>query len=365
MTPVLMREPVLQDKRQEHAKFCTSCIELVERVTGAPLSPGMESSLAKINKDKRQEHAKFCTSCIELVERVTGAPLSPGMESSLAKINKSEVVAQTKISYREKDLLQLIYQHLQAKGLTDTAALLQKEAGLPARPLCGSSAQPQWSSNTVCTPRTLRPLRSGSIGSASLTPVSSAEKIPSVPCLNRNALLTFCEELHDDIVVMGAKETTQDVQGVHDLRRLHLCRDCRNTTCGFIVMHLIDGDDSCTSTPGDFGITQLLVQDHLRVSVKNGAVTPIRTDSVARQLQNHAAPPASSPSMPALQKRSGTYQASPVLKRLSYTSTSSAMPTSHPPHSLSLDTIVKEYLRNQHALCKNPVVACPPFELFV
>ncbi|KAL1468299.1 hypothetical protein MTO96_041579, partial [Rhipicephalus appendiculatus] len=47
---VLMREPVLQDKRQEHAKFCTSCIELVERVTGAPLSPGMESSLAKINK---------------------------------------------------------------------------------------------------------------------------------------------------------------------------------------------------------------------------------------------------------------------------------------------------------------------------
>ncbi|KAL3222634.1 hypothetical protein MRX96_028410 [Rhipicephalus microplus] len=213
-------------------------------------------------QDKRQEHAKFCTSCIELVERVTGAPLSPGMESSLAKINKSE--------------------HLQAKGLTDTAALLQKEAGLPARPLCGSSAQPQWSSNTVCTPRTLRPLRSGSIGSASLTPVSSAEKIPSVPCLNRN-----------------------------------------------------------------------------------GAVTPIRTDSVARQLQNHAAPPASSPSMPALQKRSGTYQASPVLKRLSYTSTSSAMPTSHPPHSLSLDTIVKEYLRNQHALCKNPVVACPPFELFV
>ncbi|XP_075560422.1 lisH and WD40 domain-containing protein mahjong isoform X4 [Dermacentor variabilis] len=235
-------------------------------------------------QDKRQEHAKFCTSCIELVERVTGAPLSPGMESSLAKINKSEVVAQTKISYREKDLLQLIYQHLQAKGLTDTAALLQKEAGLPARPTCGSSAQPQWSANTVCTPRTVRPLRSGSLGSASLTPNSSAEKVPSVTCLSRN-----------------------------------------------------------------------------------GAVTPIRGDSsnVPRQLQNHVITPAPSPSMPALQKRSGTYQPSPVLKRLSYTSTGSTMPTSHPPHSLSLDMIVKEYLRNQHALCKNPVVACPPFELFV
>lgn len=249
-------------------------------------------------QDKRQEHAKFCGSCIELVERVTGAPLSPGMEPSLTKINKSEVVAQTKISYREKDLLQLIYQHLLGKGLSDAASALQKEACLPARPTCGSSAQAQWSSNSVCTPKTVRPLRSGSMGSLgshSLTPVSSAEKNLPGNCINRN------------------------------------------------------GSTTPLSRSGD-------------------------ASAVQRQPAAAAAtcPPTATPtsSLPALHKRSGTYQGgSPVLKRLSHTSSSvapagsSAVP--HSPHSLSLDTIVKEYLRNQHALCKNPVVACPPFELFV
>ena len=30
----------------------------------------------------------------------------------------------------------------------------------------------------------------------------------------------------------------------------------------------------------------------------------------------------------------------------------------------SLDDIVTEYLRKQHAACQNPVVTCPPFSLF-
>ena len=32
--------------------------------------------------------------------------------------------------------------------------------------------------------------------------------------------------------------------------------------------------------------------------------------------------------------------------------------------TISLDSIVIEYLRKQHALCKNPVLTCPPFDLF-
>lgn len=32
---------------------------------------------------------------------------------------------------------------------------------------------------------------------------------------------------------------------------------------------------------------------------------------------------------------------------------------------VTLDTIVTEYLRKQHALCRNPVVTCPPFDLFI
>lgn len=34
-----------------------------------------------------------------------------------------------------------------------------------------------------------------------------------------------------------------------------------------------------------------------------------------------------------------------------------------PDTSISLDKIVTEYLRKQHATCENPVVTCPPFSL--
>lgn len=33
-------------------------------------------------------------------------------------------------------------------------------------------------------------------------------------------------------------------------------------------------------------------------------------------------------------------------------------------NTISLNSIVSDYLRKQHALCKNPVVTCPPFDLY-
>lgn len=32
---------------------------------------------------------------------------------------------------------------------------------------------------------------------------------------------------------------------------------------------------------------------------------------------------------------------------------------------ITLDSIITEYLINQHALCKNPMATCPQFNLFV
>lgn len=32
--------------------------------------------------------------------------------------------------------------------------------------------------------------------------------------------------------------------------------------------------------------------------------------------------------------------------------------------TVTLDSIITEYLTNQHALCKNPMVTCPQFNLF-
>lgn len=45
-----MKEPVMQDKRSEHLKFCKYCIELFERVTGLPASDTFETSLGNLNK---------------------------------------------------------------------------------------------------------------------------------------------------------------------------------------------------------------------------------------------------------------------------------------------------------------------------
>ncbi|KAM7301190.1 DDB1 and CUL4-associated factor 1 isoform X3 [Ixodes scapularis] len=289
---------------------CSTVKQIISKLplfTGGQLQVLMREPVLQ---DKWQEHAKFCRYCMELLERVTGSPVNPGMDSSLAKINKSEVVAQTKISYREKDLLHLIYQHLLNKGLTDAAATLQKEAGLPSRVPCGTSAQPQWSSPTSCTPRTVRPLRSGSLGAASLgSPVlgAGADKGAGVQAstLHRNG----------PVIPSAPKGDTSIVS-----RQLPM---------------------ALPGTPTSGGLASTL-------AVANGGVAA-----------------AASPG--ALQKRGAScYQPSPVLKRLAAgaLSTAQAQPT-HAPHSLSLDTIVKEYLRQQHALCKNPVVACPPFELFV
>lgn len=45
---------------------------------------------------------------------------------------QANVVAQTRISYNERQLLQLVAEHLRARGFKDSAAALVREARLPA-----------------------------------------------------------------------------------------------------------------------------------------------------------------------------------------------------------------------------------------
>ncbi|XP_067627313.1 protein mahjong isoform X2 [Eurosta solidaginis] len=86
-----------------------------------------------ILQEKRAEHVLFQKYALELVERVSGKtkPISNKMDPSLANIHKANVIAQTKIQYNEQQLYQLIHDHLESKGLLQTAKTLQKEAGLP------------------------------------------------------------------------------------------------------------------------------------------------------------------------------------------------------------------------------------------
>ena len=45
-----MREPVLQDKRQEYLKFCKHATALVEKVSGKPQNTNFDISMETIRK---------------------------------------------------------------------------------------------------------------------------------------------------------------------------------------------------------------------------------------------------------------------------------------------------------------------------
>lgn len=81
-----------------------------------------------IVQERLQEHTQFTKYCLVLIHQVTGSVVSNPMEStSTANLTKAEVVAQTKINYNEKELLSLIYSHLRQKGFKEAAQTLLKE----------------------------------------------------------------------------------------------------------------------------------------------------------------------------------------------------------------------------------------------
>lgn len=94
---------------------------------------GQLQSLMKnsILQEKRQEHVMFQKYALEIIERVSGKSAGSELEASFTNIHKANVVAQTKIQYNEKQLFTIIYQHLLKYGLIEAANALQKEANLP------------------------------------------------------------------------------------------------------------------------------------------------------------------------------------------------------------------------------------------
>lgn len=85
-----------------------------------------------ILQEKRQEHVTFQKYALELLQRLSGNWKKTGhdLDASLVNIFKAKVVAQTKIHFNDRQLLQLIHQHLVTKGYAETALTLQKEAHL-------------------------------------------------------------------------------------------------------------------------------------------------------------------------------------------------------------------------------------------
>ena len=90
---MLVREPVLSDNIAEHQKFQKHAQELLEKVSG----PGSEKSY--------DNH-----------------------DITLDMLHRASVVANTKIRFNNKQLYQLIHEHLMLSGLRKSAEVLRKEA---------------------------------------------------------------------------------------------------------------------------------------------------------------------------------------------------------------------------------------------
>ncbi|GFS34728.1 hypothetical protein NPIL_80411 [Nephila pilipes] len=221
-------------------------------------------------QDKGQYHVEFCKYGFQLIERVTGAPISSGSGSSMLNINKSEIVAHTKIIYNKAQLLHLIAEHLQSMGFYDTVNSLKKE-------MIEKSIYPASNSlNYLVTP--------------------SKSNAMSSP----------------------------------------LVRKFRNAE--------INNSPSSQSSPSVTSIPPPSVP--LKFVVNKKIQTPDPKPSSSRLQKS--------------QTCSGDYVQTPALRKQG-----SAFPYAESQQSISLDAIVTEYLRKQHALCKNPMLACPPFDLFV
>lgn len=258
---VLMREPILQDKRQEHVKFQKHALELLEQVSGRVKS--------NVNE----------------------------FEISLAKIHKADVVAQTRIQFNEKQLLQLIHQHLAAKNLHETATMLLKEAALPPlQPKPSASAFPPY-----------RTPAGGSGGSATAsTPVRAGNRLQATPSTSAGGSVTTTTPVGSGLIKLNLSAS----------RRADRLRSMQPSPTGGLP-----------STPASS------MSMHKLSSWEQGAAGVIMKGAL------------------------GGGGAGGALEQ------GGARGSRGGPGVVSLDAIVTEYLMNQHALCKNPMVTCPQFDL--
>ncbi|XP_039653096.1 DDB1- and CUL4-associated factor 1-like [Perca fluviatilis] len=261
-------------------------------------------------QDKRSEHVRFCRYAADLTERVSGKPLLMGTDVSLARLQRANVVAQSRITFPEKELLMLIRNHLVAKGLHDTANTLVKEANLSVTSLCPNSSScvtpPPLSSAVI--PRTCRSAGGmaarigGHVGPSPVSSVAVASS--STPSSSRSLASPHPSCSSSSTPALPLLPSTPSLPPPH---------------------------------PAAHG-------SHLVGRILFTRERPVAQCNSGKKLR-------------ALKQKSdhGAFIQTPVLKK---------QLERHVPSPPSLDGIITEYLREQHARCPNPVTTCPPFSLF-
>ncbi|XP_063836773.1 protein mahjong [Ostrinia nubilalis] len=296
---VLMRDPILQEKRQEHVMFQKYALELLERVSGKSKHMGAE------------------------------------FETSLANIHRANVVAQTRINYNERQLLQLVAEHLLARGLLESAATLQREAGLPP-PAAAAPAPPP---PPVYTPST--PVR----------PRLSASRASSTGSLHRDSL--DLNHHHDE----SSPQPHVIKLRVYTNRKLQSQTPALSTPISSASEHK-------RSLQKQMSVATDTTQSQHRITLHS-----IITEYLYNQHALCKNPVVTCPQFNLFHFWSGwrgvgEAKGASEHKRSLQKQMSVATDTTQSQHRITLHSIITEYLYNQHALCKNPVVTCPQFNLF-
>ncbi|XP_038069223.1 DDB1- and CUL4-associated factor 1-like [Patiria miniata] len=292
-------------------------------VSKLPLfSSGQLQVLVKepVLQDKQSEHLKFCRYASELIERVTGKPMSLGSDATLSKLHKANIVAQTKITYSHKELLQLIHSHLVSQGLGDTANALIREANLPKSTSASAMTSGlSYTSSTLLTPASVMP-RS----------FHSPRAPPPIPHISQQSTH------HPQPNPPPPPSQPQPQWSAQTLPPLSVSvpQDHPHAAPQQGGADPSPSTHSAPSTPQQIG--------RISFGPDRSAATPGSVNRVRKRLIREKV------SQNALYHTGGV---GGQLRR---------RPVSNPP---SLDVIVSQYLREQHAHCRNPVVACPSFSL--
>ncbi|KAI9905913.1 hypothetical protein PsorP6_013572 [Peronosclerospora sorghi] len=94
-------------------------------------------------------HVRFRESALDLISLVTHRAsdlvINEATDPTVRKIKKASIVANTKISYDDTELLRLIHDHLVTKGLLHAASALVIKAKIPVErpPKVASAAEAQ------------------------------------------------------------------------------------------------------------------------------------------------------------------------------------------------------------------------------
>ncbi|XP_034942278.1 protein mahjong isoform X3 [Chelonus insularis] len=294
---------------------------------------GQIQSLMKnpIHNEKRQEHVMFQKYALELMERVSGKakPAGNEYEMSLASLHRANVIAQTRIQYDDQQLYQIICQHLMLKGLDKIALDLQKAVNLDnsaiMKPI--TSCQPFTYSNPSTS------------GIRSLSPGTPISLYNTNRCNQRDNF-----SRHNMIQSVALSSPRFNNYPPSNFSPISSSISSRHK----------QSDNLNQSLPSMSGQTNQPIK--------------LQINSRKTNLQDKNASSAGSTSH---------YQMSPIScmsrslqKQISWDAGGveignvSGIATPLVPTKSQLESIVTEYLTNQHSLCKNPMVTCPKFNLF-